>query len=307
MISTEDLAYWYWIDSVKGLGPLRLKRLLLLFENDLRRVFELREEQLLCIRGIDEKITRAFVDAKSRFDDYKSFAAIQSNRAEKLGARILTLLDDDYPQALLHTTASPPILYAKSSPERIRTLSTANAIAVVGTRRPTPGGLRVAETLGRLFADKGWIVVSGLAIGVDAAAHSGALSANAPSIGVLGCGVDVVYPQSNSHLFEAIAVNGILFSEYPFGARPSEVNLRKRNKITVGLSKAVVVVETGETGGTWNAIRAAQEQKKKVCVLEPAEPAAPSVMGNLKLLEEKGTIPFSLDNAENVISNVLES
>lgn len=304
MESSNDLTYWFWIDSIKGLGPLRIKRLLLVFGNDLRRVFELTRDQILSIKGIDDKIADGFIDSKSRFDQFAAVAARQRELAEKASGRMLHYLDTDYPQRLLSTTAGPPILYARGDMEHVL-LDQPRTIAIVGTRRPTQAGLQVSERLASLLAQKGWAIVSGLAEGVDAGAHRGCLAVNGRTIAVLGCGTDVVYPPSSRELFDLILRSGLILSEYRFGTRPSEVTLKKRNKITVGLSEAVVVVETGETGGTWNAIRAAAEQKKKVFVLQPQESHSPSVQGNLKLISDRIGVPITLDNAEDIIAKEL--
>jgi len=302
--SSNDLTYWFWIDSIKGLGPLRIKRLLLVFGNDLRRVFDLTRDQILSIKGIDDKIANGFIDSKPRFEQFAAVAAKQMELAEKAGGRMLHYLDTDYPQRLLSTTAGPPILYARGNMEHFF-LDQPRTIAIVGTRRPTQAGLQVSERLASLLAQKGWAIVSGLAEGVDAGAHRGCLAVNGRTIAVLGCGTDVVYPPSNRELFDRILRSGLILSEYRFGTRPSEVTLKKRNKITVGLSEAVVVIETGETGGTWNAIRSAAEQKKKVFVLQPQESQSPSVHGNLKLISDRIGIPITLDNAEDIIAKEL--
>lgn len=304
MESSNDLMYWFWIDSIKGLGPLRIKRLLLVFGNDLRRVFDLTRDQILSIKGIDDKIADGFIDSKSRFDQIAAVAARQRELAEKAGGRMLHYLNTDYPHRLLSTTAGPPILYVRGDIAKF-CLDQPRTIAIVGTRRPTQAGLQVSERLASLLARKGWAIVSGLAEGVDAGAHRGCLAVNGRTIAVLGCGTDVVYPPSNRELFDEILRSGLILSEYRFGTRPSEITLKKRNKITVGLSEAVVVVETGETGGTWNAIRAAAEQKKKVFVLQPQESQSPSVQGNLKLISDRIGIPITLDNAEDIFAKEL--
>lgn len=301
---SSDMKFWFWIDSIKGLGPLRIKRLLLVFGNDLQRVFNLTRDQILSIKGIDEKIADAFIDSKSRLDQFATAASRQQELADKVGGRLLHYLDADYPQRLLATTAGPPILYARGDTTKCLS-DQRRAIAIVGTRRPSQTGLQVSERLASMLAQKGWVIVSGLAEGVDAGAHRGCLDANGCTVAILGCGADVVYPPSNRELFDRILRSGLILSEYRFGARPSEVTLKKRNKVTVGLSEAVVVVETGETGGTWNAIRAAAEQKKKVFVFHPQESQSQSVQGNFKLISDRIGIPITLDNAEEIIQKEL--
>ena len=304
MQSSNDLTYWFWIDSIKGLGPLRIKRLLLVFGNDLQRVFNLTRDQILSIKGIDDKIADAFIHSKSRLDQFEAMAVRQQELAKKADGRMLHYLDTSYPQRLLSTTAGPPILYVRGNPTNLL-LEQLRVIAIVGTRRPSQAGIQASARLAGMFAQKGWVIVSGLAEGVDASAHRGSLAVNGRTIAVLGCGTDVVYPPSNRELFDRILGSGLILSEYKFGTRPSEVTLKKRNKITVGLSEAVLVVETGETGGTWNAIRAAGEQKKKVFVLEPQDSQSETIQGNLKLINERTGIPLNLDNAEDIVMKEL--
>lgn len=299
----NELAYWYWLESIKGLGPLRIKRLLNLFENNLESIYALDREQVFSVKGIDDKIADEFISAKTRLDQLSKLAEGQLKLAKDIGAHILHYLNPSYPMKLLKTSACPPLLYARGN--LTKAPNDAPAISVVGTRKPTVAGLMAAERIGTLLGKKGWTVVSGLAEGVDSAAHRGTLDAAGTTIAVLGCGVDIVYPSSGRELFERIIHAGLLVSEHKFGTRPSELNLKKRNKITVGLSDAVVVVETGETGGTWNAIRAAAEQKKKVFVLQPENPESPSTKGNLKLLHQGDCIPFSIGNAEDTLSREL--
>ena len=306
MTTPEHLGYWYWINSIHGLGPLRIKRLLLLFNNQIEHIYNLNEEQLLSIKAIDEKIAQAFVKEKSKLENYKKIAFNNDERARSIEARILTLIDPEYPKVLLDTTACPAILYTRGNFDKVLSVNAWKSIAIVGTRKPSHHGIKAAEYLSRSFAEMGWAIVSGLAMGIDTCAHAGALASNGITVGVLGCGVDVVYPPSGQQLFDNIIKSGLLVSEYQFGIRPSDLNLKKRNKIIVGLSKAVIVIETGETGGTWNAVRAAIEQKKKVFALQPRDTSLPSVQGNIKLIKDGTGIPIDMDTGVNTILRELE-
>jgi DNA processing protein len=137
-------------------------------------------------------------------------------------------------------------------------------IAVVGTRRPTGAGLEAATTLSAGLAEAGFVVVSGLAVGVDAAAHNGALEAGGHTIAVLGCGLDVDYPAANARLKRAIHGNGTLVSEYPLGTAPARWRFPERNRIITGLSLGVVVVEGGQTSGALVTARLALDANRTV-------------------------------------------
>jgi DNA processing protein len=281
------------------LGPVRLKTLLTLFNNDLRAVWPLRREQLLCIKGFDEKIADSAVEGKGRVEALSRELEGIRKMAEATHANMLCLTDARYPRTLARTTISPPILFSKGRVERFNELI--GSVAVVGTRQASQFGLEAAATIAGQFAKKGWAVVSGLAKGVDMAGHEGALDAGGYTVGVLGCGVDVLYPPESEQIRRRIDNQGAVISEYSFKMRPSELNLKKRNKVTVGMSQAVIVIETGDKGGTFNAVTAAGEQGKPVFALDPGSHMG--FEGNRKLLQSGKA--FSV-TAENVFDQVAE-
>ncbi|MBI5143065.1 MAG: DNA-protecting protein DprA [Nitrospirae bacterium] len=180
--------------------------------------------------------------------------------AGRKGIRLITHDDADYPELLSNIHDPPVLLYLRGSLAKTDT----NSIAIVGTRYPTSYGVKTAERLGGGLAERGITVVSGLAKGIDAAAHKAAMRACGRTIAVLGCGVDVVYPPEHRTLYDEIAESGAIISEYPPGARPERWNFPVRNRIISGLSLGTVVVEAAAGSGSLITARYASEQGREV-------------------------------------------
>lgn len=173
---------------------------------------------------------------------------------------LLTLGDADYPQPLLQTADPPLLLYLSGR----RALLQAPTLAIVGSRNPTDQGRDNAEAFSRELGAAGLCIVSGLALGIDAAAHAGALAAGAGTIAVLGTGLDQIYPPSNRSLGAQIAAHGLLLSEYALGTPPRPANFPRRNRIVAGLSQGCLVVEAAVRSGTMITARLAAEAGREV-------------------------------------------
>lgn len=184
----------------------------------------------------------------------------EAERARQLGAKFLTIRDEKYPAQLREIFDPPLLLYARGD----LALLAQFAIAVVGSRRPTVYGKAMAQRLSTDLAMRGLVIVSGMARGVDFAAHSGALDAGGKTIAVLGSGIDVPYPAENKKLFESITEKGLVLSEFPLGAFPAPQNFPIRNRIISGLSLGVVVVEAAQYSGSLITARLAMEQNREV-------------------------------------------
>ena len=176
------------------------------------------------------------------------------------GNRIMTCLDPDYPLLLSQLAAPPPLLYIHCNPQ----LLGEPQLAMVGSRHPTPGGTRTATEFARHLSAAGLTVTSGLALGIDAACHTGALEAGAPTIAVMGTGLDRVYPASNRELAKQIALDGALVSEFPVGTAPRAENFPRRNRLISGLSLGTLVVEAAIRSGSLITARYAGEQGREV-------------------------------------------
>lgn len=183
------------------------------------------------------------------------------------GVSVLTYFDDAYPPLLRRIPDPPPVLYVRGD---LGPVSDPRAVAVVGTREPTQFGRTAAQQLATALSDSGWVIVSGLAKGIDTLAHEAALAAGGRTVAILGCGLDRIYPRENSALADAIlASGGALLSELPFGAPPIARNLIQRDRLQSGISGAVVIAQTGITGGTLHTARFAAEQRRQIFCPEP--------------------------------------
>ena len=213
---------------------------------------------------------------------------------------MLTLGDPGYPESLLQTEDPPLMLYVLG---RIR-LPWPGAIAVVGSRNPTPQGEANAQQFGRSLAQAGLTVVSGLALGIDGAAHEGALEGAAPdqlaTIAVVGTGLDSVYPRQHEELAQRIAQRGLIVSEYPLGTAPLSANFPRRNRIISGLSEGTLVVEAAVRSGSLITARMAIEQGKDVFAI-PGSIHSPQSRGCHELLRQGAKL---VESAQDILEEL---
>ena len=208
-------------------------------------------------------------------------ARAEIERARGLGATLLTLDEDGYPPLLRDSSDPPPALYLRGRLEPEDRL----AVAVVGARRATPHGERFAGRLAEGLAQRGFTVVSGLARGIDAAAHRGALSAGGRTVAVLGCGIDRTYPGEHRALAREIAARGAVISELPIGAAPLKQNCPERNRIIAWMTWATVVVEAARDSGSLITARLAADEGRTVLAV-PGAPGEPNAEGTNGLLRQ---------------------
>ena len=203
-------------------------------------------------------------------------------QAKQLGCRLLTWDEPAYPQLLREIYDPPPLLYVKGNAE----LLTRHAIAIVGTRRPSLYGNQMAERVARDLAERGLVIVSGLARGIDSTAHKGAmLSARGATVGVLGTGIDVIYPKENKKLYAQMEERGAIISEFPIGTFPAPQNFPIRNRIIAGMSLGVVVVEGAQYSGSLITARLAMESNREVFGV-PGNATQPASFGPNHLIKQ---------------------
>lgn len=219
--------------------------------------------------------------ARSSFDilrgEFDPDALIK--RLDEKGIKALTPADEDYPTRLTEMPDPPPALFVDG------TLPEGPTVSIVGSRKASPTGLATARRLGKALADQDVCVVSGLALGIDAASHQGALDGGGPTVGVLGCGIDVVYPRSNRRLFDGVRGNGAIVSEYYLGESPLAWRFPARNRIIAGLGDVLVVVEAAEKSGALITARHALDSGGDVWAV-PGPPGIPECRGSNKLLSD---------------------
>ena len=274
-MSTSADTYWLALRHVRGAGP-RTCRLLLERFGSAERIFEATEEEIASA-GIGRNLARSFVS-------FDAFEPLEKELCElsRLGARLVRWNDPDYPPNLKQIADPPPYLTARGPLE----LSDGTCVAVVGARAASEAGLKMAERLGFELAAHGFIVVSGLARGIDGAAHRGALNAGGRTIAVLGCGIDVIYPPEHRELANTIAQSrGAILSELPVGTAPLPENFPGRNRILSGLSLGVVIVEAAEKSGSLITARMALEQDRQVFAV-PGSPLSGKTRGSNRLIKE---------------------
>ena len=249
----DDVKYWLGFSLVPNIGAKRLAHLYERF-GDLSSAWHAPEAAL---RGSDlgQKTLDALFKLRQSLD---LDAALE--KVQRVGAWLLTLADDRYPQALRRMDDPPPLLYVRGKflPQDDR------ALAVVGTRKATKQGRDITFDLSKQLALQDVTIVSGLAHGVDTAAHRGALAAGGRTIAVMGCGVDVLYPSENRDLAQTITRSGAIISEFPLGTQPRPTNFPRRNRIISGLSLGVLVTEAPENSGALITAHLAAEQGREV-------------------------------------------
>jgi len=178
----------------------------------------------------------------------------------KVGGKLVNWKDPQYPQSLLQIYDPPVMLYVRGDAEILNSPS----LSIVGTRRPTVYGTQLAERMGRDLASRGLTIVSGLARGIDAIAHQGAIAAGGRAIGVLGTGIDVCYPKENKKLYEKVLERGAIISEFPTGSHPAPENFPVRNRIIAGMPLGVIIVEGKQYSGSLITARLAMEFGREV-------------------------------------------
>jgi DNA processing protein len=212
----------------------------------------------------------------------RRLAEAEARRAEALGVRIVGRDEPDYPPWLRRVYAPPPVLWVRGT---LVAGEGERAVAVVGARAATGLGLAFARTLARDLASAGLTVVSGLARGIDTAAHRGALDGRGRTVAVLGSGLDRLYPAENAALADAVARDGVLVSEFPLDTGPWKGNFPRRNRVIAGWARAVVVVEAGRRSGALSTAKAALDEGREVMAV-PGHPAQPGAEGANSLLRD---------------------
>jgi DNA processing protein len=246
---------WIALSLAPGLGPVYFWKLLELFDSP-SSVLESRGGELRKLPGLGEGRLKGLSDP----DKLRNRAEAELLRLEQMGAEAISYGETDYPALLAQTVNPPPVLYILGK----KALLNSPSVAVVGSRAATVYGRRVAFSLSKELAQRAVTVVSGLATGIDAEAHSGCLAAEGRTIGILGCGLDVVYPRSNRTLYSEISRKGLLVSEYTLGTRPEGFRFPARNRIIAGLSCGVVVVEAAKRSGSLITVQCALEEGREI-------------------------------------------
>jgi DNA processing protein len=288
MKQEPGLASWLQLTLTPGLGAAALRGLL--------RQYGLPQAVLQRSRAeLGRHVPAAVVETLNSPEVAQAVAAALDWAAHPAHA-IVTLADETYPRALLEIADPPALLYAAG---RVELLQHA-ALAVVGSRNATAQGESNAEAFSRALSDAGLTVVSGLALGIDAAAHRGGLAGASSTIAVLGTGIDVLYPRRNGALAGEIAARGVIVSEFSLGTPPAASNFPRRNRIISGLSRGCLVVEAALASGSLITARAAVEQGRDVFAI-PGSIHSPFSKGCHSLIKAGAKL---VESAEDVLAEL---
>jgi DNA processing protein len=273
------------LNSLPGMGPITLNRLLDACDGDPCLVLGRDRRLLSSVQGVNPKAVEALCSWETHFN-----LAREEDRLAKAGATFVIVKDKDYPP-MLREIHDPPIgLYRLGSYD-----FQDPCVAIVGSRKTTLYGQSVAKRFGEELARAGFCVVSGLARGIDTSAHQGALAAGGRTAAVLGVGIDIVYPPENLDLYRSIAASGAVLSEFPFGRRADRQSFAMRNRIVSGICKAVIVVESEVDGGSMITARFAGEQGRMLCAV-PGRIDQPGSGGCHQLIRDGATLVTCVDD-----------
>lgn len=276
-----------WLNSARGISNGKIKRLLDYFNGSTRDLWDNFETEKYGLSVLKPEIT----DYLSKIRD--NFEEILLKRLNDKNAHAVTIYDSDYPEKLKQIDSAPYILYYKGKLDNIDDLS----IAVVGSRKATAYGKWAAEKFTNELSGLGVNIISGLAAGIDTVAHKTALKSNTKTAGIIGCGIDIIYPKFNERLYGEIAEKGgAVITEYPFGMQPLPNNFHDRNRIISGLSDGVLVIEAQERSGTLITAGHAANQGREIF----------AVPGNIDSLYSRGTNTSSIDDIVEEICELRE-
>lgn len=280
-----DKLAWLALRGIPGVGPVLFHRLVQAFGGP-DQVFQTPLTELCDLRGVSAALAQAIQGFRDwdRVEEHLS-------RLQALGGEMLTLDDPGYPVRLKEIPFPPPLIFVKGEIRPEDSL----ALAVVGTRGASYYGKKTCRSLARELARRGVTVVSGLARGIDTAAHQGALEGGGRTLAVLGCGLDVVYPPENRELYGLIQENGALITEYALGTRPEAQNFPRRNRIISGLALGVLVVEAGVKSGALITAHCALEQGREVMAV-PGPVNAPTSLGPHQLIQTGAKLVQGVDD-----------
>ena len=272
------------LNMVADIGSIRLKKLLEFFGKP-ENILKAPSEKLVAVSGIGEKIANQ-ITSFNKEDLDKEFVLL-----EKLGLKLITKEDEDFPENLKNIFDPPIVLYVKGKLRK----EDRRAIGIVGSRRASFYGLTNAENFASSLSDNGFTIVSGMARGVDTHAHRGALKAGGRTIAVMGSGFNQIYPEENIELAEEISGNGAVLSEFPINTVPFKQNFPRRNRVISGLSLGVLVVEAARNSGALITADFALEQGREVFAL-PGKVDSDNSFGTNELIKQGAKLVSSTED-----------
>jgi DNA processing protein len=280
----SDHKYWLGFSLVPEIGPKRMAHLLRWF-GDLATAWSANESALIH-SGLDKQPIVNLLRAQQTLD-----LDAEMTKVERANARLVTLADDDYPALLRQLPEAPAVLYVRGT----LTPADHHALAVVGTRKATTYGRDAAYHLCKQLAAQGITIISGLAQGIDTAAHRGALDGGGRTLAILGCGIDRIYPSENTKLAVEITGQGAVISEFRIGTPPESRNFPRRNRVISGLALGVLVVEAPEKSGAIITASVAAEQGRDVFAV-PGNIFNPMSGGTNRLIQDGAKLVMNVND-----------
>ncbi len=287
----EEKLYWVWLNQIKGLGPVKIKRLLDYFD-DPEGIWTGSIEELSRVEGIGLKLAQKVSNSKSHFKWEKEY-----HKITKSGIKLVTLADKCYPKLLKEIYDAPILLYYKGDLSRVNQ----PALAVVGSRNCTVYGKAIAQKLSNRLAELGISIISGMARGIDTAAHQGAINSGI-TYAILGSGLDIVYPPENNKLMNGIIKDGgAVISSFPIGTKPLGQNFPARNRIISGMSLGTIVVEATKKSGSLITANLALEQGRDIFAI-PGDITRKQSVGVNNLIKQGAKLVQNIDDIVEELS-----
>lgn len=289
---TQEAWSYIFINSIREIGPARFKFLIDRFETA-HQAIQAGPEGWSDVLSMDNAGLKSL---QAGFADAKRLADQESDYLQKSNIRLVMWSSPDYPALLREISTPPPLLYVKGN----GSLGSQPSVALVGSRRPSFYGEKVAARLAMELAEVGVTTVSGLARGIDTHVHQGSLDANGKTLAVVGCGLSFIYPPENKRLAERIEAAGALISEFPISTKPHPANFPRRNRIIAGLSLGIVVVEGGIHSGSLITARLAAEEGREVFAV-PGPISSPMSAAPHFLLRQGAAM---VESVEDILENL---
>lgn len=254
----EELKYWLAWNRVKEIGPVRFAKLYRYFSSlEEAWNYDMKNTDMMNLLHIREETMAKIEQERKQIDPDEEWDSLQ-----KRNIKVVTIKEEGYPVLLKNIYSPPPVIYYQGN--FVNIMKEAKGLAMVGSRKATYYGRKVARDMAGEIAKSGYIVISGLARGIDTNAHLGALEAEGMTIAVLGCGLDRIYPSENTNLARRIVEKGAIITEFPLSTKPEKNNFPRRNRIISGLSLGTIVVEATEKSGALITADYALEQGREV-------------------------------------------
>lgn len=283
----NERAYWIWLASINGIPVKQFWQLIDRF-GSAKGVYHAPAEEIKAAKGV---MTEKVANQLRLFQKNESYQMIKENEDKGYYHRIITPLDDTYPAKLKRIYDPPKMLFYKGKPLIVED----KVVGIIGSRYASYYGRKMAQSIARELAQQGITVISGLAKGIDAAAHTGAIEGQGYTIGVLGCGIDIVYPKENSKIYREMEKVGTVISEYEGTIPPRAYNFPARNRIVSALSDCILVVEASEKSGAMITVDFALEHGKEIFAV-PGNVTSKTSQGTNKLIKEGAIFATGADD-----------